>query len=63
MEFEIYMPCEPDWVCDSLLWLFALLFIAGILGFIVIVYREHHKINAKLSRYKRRKNQAKQRRK
>lgn len=19
MEFEIYMPCEPDWLCDSLL--------------------------------------------
>ncbi|AIW18710.1 hypothetical protein F0267_17385 [Vibrio coralliilyticus] len=44
MEIEIYMPCEPEWVCDSLLLLFALLFVSGLLGFIYIVYREYVKI-------------------
>lgn len=44
MEIEIYMPCEPEWVCDSLLLLFALLFVSGLVGFIYIVYREYVKI-------------------
>ncbi|NOI27914.1 MULTISPECIES: hypothetical protein [Vibrio] len=44
MEIEIYMPCEPEWVCDSLLLLFALLFVSGLIGFIYIVYREYVKI-------------------
>ncbi|MDA0118733.1 hypothetical protein OH455_11695 [Vibrio sp. T11.5] len=44
MEFEIYMPCEPDWLCDSLLVFFALLFASGLLGFIYIVYKEYLKI-------------------
>ncbi|PAU37986.1 hypothetical protein CKF94_13330 [Vibrio coralliilyticus] len=44
MEIEIYMPCEPEWVCDSLLILFALLFVSGLIGFIYIVYREYVKI-------------------
>ncbi|AIU66963.1 hypothetical protein TW78_00265 [Vibrio coralliilyticus] len=44
MEIEIYMPCEPEWVCDSLLLLFALLFVSGLFGFIYIVYREYVKI-------------------
>ncbi|KJY83385.1 hypothetical protein TW81_10375 [Vibrio galatheae] len=44
MEFEIYMPCEPVWLCDSFLMLFAVLFVLGLLGFIYILYKEYLKI-------------------
>ncbi|AXN30321.1 hypothetical protein [Vibrio coralliilyticus] len=55
MEIEIYMPCEPEWVCDSLLLLFALLFVSGLIGFIYIVYREYVKIQRALRVRDRRK--------
>ncbi|MGD8121193.1 hypothetical protein [Vibrio sp. Hep-1b-8] len=45
MEFEIYMPCEPVWICDSFLLLFAVLFILGLGGFIYILYKEYLKIH------------------
>lgn len=45
MEFEIYMPCEPTWVCDSFLILFAVLLVLGLIGFIYILYREYRKMN------------------
>ncbi|MGD8109420.1 hypothetical protein ACQEXU_06360 [Vibrio sp. TRT 21S02] len=44
MEFEIYMPCEPAWICDSFLFLFAGLFILGLIGFIRILFLEYRKI-------------------
>ncbi|WP_391089955.1 hypothetical protein [Vibrio sp. NH-UV-68] len=44
MEIEIYMPCEPVWLCDSFLSLFAVLLIIGLVGFIYILYREYKKI-------------------
>ncbi len=44
MEFEIYMPCEPEWICTSFLWLFAMMFLLGLVGFICILYREYQKI-------------------
>jgi len=53
MEFEIYMPCEPAWICDSFLLLFALLFIIGLCGFIYILYKEYLKIQ-RASRVRRR---------
>lgn len=53
MEFEIYMPCEPEWICDSFLLLFAVLFVLGLSGFIYILYKEYRKIQ-RASRVKRR---------
>ncbi|AIW13947.1 Heme exporter protein D [Vibrio tubiashii] len=44
MEFEIYMPCEPIWICESFLILFALLSVLGIAAFIYILYKEYLKI-------------------
>lgn len=45
MEFEIYMPCEPAWICDSFLALFAVLLAMGLVAFIYILYKEHRRIN------------------
>jgi len=45
MEFEIYMPCEPAWICDSFLALFAVLLAMGLVGFIYLLYKEHRRIN------------------
>jgi len=45
MEFEIYMPCEPAWICDSFLVLFAVLLAMGLVGFIYLLYKEHRRIN------------------
>lgn len=44
MEFEIYMPCEPKWVCDGLLMLFALLGLLGLGLFVYILFKEYQKI-------------------
>ncbi len=53
MEFEIYMPCEPAWICDSFLFLFAVLSIMGLIGFVYILYKEYQKIQ-RASRVKHR---------
>lgn len=45
MEFEIYMPCEPSWICDSFLALFAMLLLWGLGYFVLILYREYKKIH------------------
>lgn len=47
MEFEIYMPCEPVWICDSFLALFTVLGLLGLVGFIYILYKEHRRIHRK----------------
>jgi hypothetical protein len=47
------MPCEPAWICDSFLLLFAVLFIIGLCGFIYILYKEYLKIQ-RASRVRRR---------
>ncbi len=54
MEFEIYMPCEPAWLCNSFLFLFSGLFILGLLAFIRILYREYQKIQRSQKVRKRR---------
>ncbi|NVD06579.1 hypothetical protein FCU94_06600 [Vibrio sp. JPW-9-11-11] len=55
MEFEIYMPCEPVWLCDSFLWLFAVLLLLGLGGFISILFREYKKIQRASNVRRRRK--------
>ncbi|KLN65791.1 MULTISPECIES: hypothetical protein [Vibrio] len=55
MEFEIYMPCEPAWICDSFLLLFTVLLAMGLIGFIYILYKEYRKIQ-RASRVRRRRN-------
>ncbi|MFM2589825.1 hypothetical protein [Vibrio sp. TBV020] len=54
MEFEIYMPCEPDWICDSLLVLFAALLVLGLLGFSYILYKEYRRLHRITKRKQRR---------
>ncbi len=57
MNIEIYLPCEPQWLCDFLLDLFALLFVAGVFMFIIILYREFQRSHTKhLTRKKKRTN-------
>ncbi|MGF1697973.1 hypothetical protein L4C54_20120 [Vibrio lamellibrachiae] len=45
MDIEIYMPCNPDWLCDGLLYSFGLIGIVGFLIFVGVLYREHRRIN------------------
>ncbi|WP_394125398.1 hypothetical protein [Vibrio hepatarius] len=54
MEFEIYMPCEPAWICDSFLVLFSVLFALGLAGFIYILYKEYRRIHRVKKRKARR---------
>ncbi|RQW61045.1 hypothetical protein EES38_21420 [Vibrio viridaestus] len=46
MDFEIYLPCEPDWICEPLLIFFGLIFAAMLLILIVLIIKEHRKIKA-----------------
>ncbi|ELE7614370.1 hypothetical protein RB978_003214 [Vibrio vulnificus] len=41
MDFEIYLPCQPDWLCESFLSVFTILLIIGLVAFIRIIYREY----------------------
>ncbi|CAM3673190.1 hypothetical protein VA7868_01321 [Vibrio aerogenes CECT 7868] len=54
MEFEIYLPCEPDWVCGPLLFFFGVLFSVGIIAFIWMIYKEYRRIQRKQKILKRR---------
>ncbi|MDN3696968.1 MULTISPECIES: hypothetical protein [Vibrio] len=44
MEFEIYLPCKPDWLCESFMSVFSVLLLIGLILFIRIIYRESQKI-------------------
>ncbi|EEX92244.1 hypothetical protein VIOR3934_03889 [Vibrio orientalis CIP 102891 = ATCC 33934] len=54
MEFEIYMPCEPAWICDSFLALFSVLLVMGLVAFIYILYKEYRRIHRVKKRKARR---------
>ncbi|HFQ5226338.1 TPA: hypothetical protein ACGVAQ_001530 [Vibrio vulnificus] len=47
MDFEIYLPCQPDWLCESFLSVFTILLIIGLIAFIRIIYREYLTIKRK----------------
>jgi len=47
MDFEIYLPCQPDWLCESFLSVFTILLIIGLVAFIRIIYREYLTIKRK----------------
>lgn len=47
MDFEIYLPCQPDWLCESFLSVFTVLLLVGLVAFIRIIYREYHTIKRK----------------
>ncbi len=55
MEFEIYMPCQPEWFCTSFLWLFAGLLLIGLAAFVRILIAEYRNIHraAKVKRRRR----------
>ncbi|MCW8332541.1 hypothetical protein [Vibrio paucivorans] len=45
MEFEIYLPCNPEWVCDILLYGFAGVFGLVILVVVAYIIREYRVIH------------------
>ncbi|EGR1891422.1 hypothetical protein D3O61_07240 [Vibrio vulnificus] len=47
MDFEIYLPCQPDWLCESFLSVFTILLVIGLVAFIRIIYREYLTIKRK----------------
>ncbi|HDZ3712690.1 TPA: hypothetical protein RSW55_000671 [Vibrio vulnificus] len=47
MDFEIYLPCQPDWLCESFLSVFTILLIISLIAFIRIIYREYLTIKRK----------------
>ncbi|WP_333014151.1 hypothetical protein [Vibrio vulnificus] len=47
MDFEIYLPCQPDWLCESFLSVFTILLMIGLVAFIRIIYREYLTIKRK----------------
>ncbi|HDY7737641.1 hypothetical protein [Vibrio vulnificus] len=47
MDFEIYLPCQPDWLCESFLSVFTILLVVGLIAFIRIIYREYLTIKRK----------------
>ncbi|AQP35983.1 MULTISPECIES: hypothetical protein [Vibrio] len=44
MDFDLYLPCQPGWICQPFAYLFALLAMIGLGFFIRIIYREYQKI-------------------
>ncbi|EPJ1367283.1 hypothetical protein ACTEZJ_001157 [Vibrio fluvialis] len=44
MDFEIYTPCQPDWLCVPFLSVFSVILLIGLVLFIRILYREYQKI-------------------
>lgn len=47
MEFEIYLPCRPDIVCDGILLIFTTGFVVLIVMLVWFVYQEYKEINKK----------------
>ena len=43
MDFEIYTPCQPDWLCVPFLSVFSVILLIGLVLFIRILYREYQK--------------------
>jgi hypothetical protein len=44
MDIELYMPCQPDWLCQPFLSIFSVLLLIGLLFFVRIIYREYKNI-------------------
>jgi hypothetical protein len=44
MDFKLYLPCQPHWICEPFLLLFSMLVGIGILLFIRLVYREYKNV-------------------
>lgn len=55
MSIEIYMPCEPEIVCDGINLLIAIAAIVFCLLFIRIVWREYRSIKSAAKNNKRKK--------
>ncbi len=53
MEIEIYMPCNPAWFCEALLWVFLFSGVLGALLFIRILIKEYRKIQSTQDKSKR----------
>ncbi|MGC9422489.1 MULTISPECIES: hypothetical protein [unclassified Vibrio] len=44
MDFDFYLPCQPEWLCKPFIAIFSLLLLIGLALFIRIGYREYLKI-------------------
>ena len=44
MDFPVFTPCQPNWLCMPFLVVFALAMVIGLGLFIRIIYREYQKI-------------------
>ncbi|MDP2574620.1 hypothetical protein Q8W40_20675 [Vibrio penaeicida] len=61
MPIEIYLPCDPEWLCQTILTVFGIVFVIGLIRFAFILKNEYSsmqntskpKPNKKKSRRKR----------
>ncbi len=44
MDFEVFLPCQPEWLCDPLLFILGVLFLIGLGRFIFFIIKENRKI-------------------
>ncbi|MFC3024623.1 hypothetical protein ACFODT_12385 [Vibrio zhugei] len=55
MDFEFFVPCQPNWLCKPFFFVFTLLLLVGLGFFIRIVYREYLKsVRVKNTHHRRR---------
>lgn len=54
MDFEIYLPCEPQWLCHPLLYVIGILFLIGLVRFIMYIVKENRRIKTHSRIVKRR---------
>jgi len=46
MDFEIYLPCKPDWICEPLSYFFGFLLVICIIAMIYFIRKENRRIKA-----------------
>lgn len=54
MDFEVFLPCQPEWLCHPLLTIIGILLLIGVVLFIFDIVKENRKIKAHTLIVKRR---------
>ncbi|MBF9000186.1 hypothetical protein [Vibrio nitrifigilis] len=54
MDFPLYVPCQPDWLCVPFLSVFSVLLLVGLILFIRLLYREYKKAHRVLKVHRHR---------
>lgn len=44
MDFDFFLPCQPEWLCKPFMSVFSLLLLIGLVLFVRMGYREYLKI-------------------